>query len=210
MIITKKDSQVFLFQLHKSECFLVSLFLSDSKLIRFWLWGKTQDIWGSHLGLWGTLIDIFEYFRKFYRPKKLTDKSRNYQKLHWSKSVIKDKITGTNTHTQALFLTNTQTDAAPIIYKPPNQSPILAVFHRQWPFNLTVDEVDVLVYPWRSVWVNMGADKLMAWGMWQTKRKLKREGSVVRNKLLGLDNVTFSKTRVGLISQNAPVGFGVF
>ena len=33
---------------------------------------------------------------------------------------------------------------------------------------------------------------------------------MVRNKLLGLDNVTFSKTWVGVIFQNAPAGLGVF
>lgn len=33
---------------------------------------------------------------------------------------------------------------------------------------------------------------------------------MVRNKLLGLDNVTFSKTPVGFIFQNAPVGFVYF
>ena len=158
----------------------------------------------------GNTDSIFEYCQKSYSPNNWLINQEITKKQHWLKSVIKDKITGTNTHTHALFLTNTQTDEAPITYKPPNQSPILAVFHRQWPFNMTVDEVDVLVYPWRSVWVNIGAAKLMVWGMWQTTKKLKKEGSVVRNKLLGLDNVTFSKTWVGVIFQNAPAGLGVF
>lgn len=37
--------------------------------------------------------------------------------------------------------------------------------------------------------------------------KLKREGSVARNKLLRLENFTFSKTQVRFVSQNAPIGF---
>ena len=57
----KKNRKNLWFQLLKCEYFLISSLLYDSKLNIFELWTK-QDIWGRHLVLWETLIDIFWHF----------------------------------------------------------------------------------------------------------------------------------------------------
>lgn len=56
--------------------FYASVLLFDGNLNIFRLWTK-QEIRGHHLGLWGTLINMFLHFVIFYRHKKLINGENN-------------------------------------------------------------------------------------------------------------------------------------